>query len=154
GPNGSLVHAEAEQREMANAMAVEHEIAEESPPLPVQMRRSMRPAPAGRATATVSAPETTVTAPPPQWPIPNGRQPEPEVRAGLTRRVPGTHMASNLRSAPPPAPVLLPTVPPPARNPEAERAQLDDFMAGLARGNVAPGENTDPIPPPSPETLR
>jgi hypothetical protein len=51
-------------------------------------------------------------------------------------------MANNLRSAPPPAPVALPTVPS-TRDPEAERSQLDDFMAGLARGNDAPSEMTD-----------
>jgi hypothetical protein len=85
--------------------------------------------------------------------MPNGGRPEPEVRGGLTRRVPGTHMASNLRSAPPPAPVMLPTVPPPVRDPEAERAQLDDFMAGLARGNGAPGNSTD-SPPSSPSETR
>jgi signal transduction histidine kinase len=158
GPNGAA--EEAGQIEMAHAVAVEREIVAE--PVPALTRQSnMRPAATGRASvtaatigaATVGA-ATVGAAAPPQWPIPNGRQPGPEVRGGLTRRVPGTHMASNLRSAPPPAPVLLPTVPAPARDPEAERAQLDDFMAGLARVNVAPGENTDPIPPPSPETLR
>jgi signal transduction histidine kinase len=147
GSNGPAPEpADDAQFEMANAVAVEHAIAAELTLSPAR-RSATRPVVTGRASVAAAAS--------PRAPVPNGREPEPEVRAGLTRRVPGTHMAGNLRSAPPPAPVLLPTVPAPARNPEAERAQLDDFMAGLARGTVAPGETTDPLPPPSPsETPR
>ena len=86
---------------------------------------------------------------PPPWPLPNGNhQTAPEIRGGLTRRVPGTHLASNLRGGPPPAPVPAPAGHA-GRDPEAERAQLDDFMAGLARGSVAPSEQIDSNPLPT-----
>ena len=75
-------------------------------------------------------------------PLPSGRllvDPETTVdypspaRGGLSRRVPGTHMVdafrddrgTTRRSRPPKV----------ARDPEAERAALNEYLAGLARGS-------------------
>jgi anti-sigma regulatory factor (Ser/Thr protein kinase) len=53
-------------------------------------------------------------------------------RGGLTRRVPGAQLDHALRADDGPA------AHPPARNPEAERAALESFLAGLARAEETP----------------
>jgi signal transduction histidine kinase len=97
------------------------------------------------------------TVPTPDGPsIPNpryagGPDGEPPTRGGLTRRVPGSHLAAGIRGDAPAAPPRSggleesPTVPL-LRDAEAERAALDDFVAGLARGTQT-GAGPGPTPP-------
>jgi hypothetical protein len=66
-------------------------------------------------------------------------EPGPTRRGGLTRRVPGAQLDSSLRDD---EPTRHDDVPPTdrshTRNPDAERAALDSFLAGLARAEQAP----------------
>jgi anti-sigma regulatory factor (Ser/Thr protein kinase) len=105
-----------------------------------------RPAALG-ATATATAPAPTpapmpapvpVPAPPPAPapfvdPEPTVDDVRPPTRSGLSRRVPGTHMAEAFRDMPSPAPPTPRT----SRDPEAERDAINDFLAGTARGSDA-----------------
>jgi signal transduction histidine kinase len=58
-------------------------------------------------------------------------------RSGLTRRVPGSHLDHTLRSDDAPRREQASTPRKPARDPDAERAALDSFTAGLARAQQA-----------------
>jgi signal transduction histidine kinase len=69
-----------------------------------------------------------------------------EIRNGLVRRVPGTHIAPSIRDAAP-----EPTASRPGRDPEAERAALEGFLAGFARGENAPAVPAVPNRPNLPE---
>jgi len=65
-------------------------------------------------------------------PLPR-RHPDVEVeptRAGLTRRVPGSHMVAEARDHPAEVPTVRV-----ARDPDAERDAINDFVAGMARGS-------------------
>jgi hypothetical protein len=66
--------------------------------------------------------------------------PGPPRRGGLTRRVPGAQLDSSLRNDEPTRhdDDVPPTDRPHTRNPDAERAALDSFLAGLARAEQAP----------------
>jgi len=68
-------------------------------------------------------PEPTIEAPPP-----------PPTRAGLTQRVPGAHLVEAFRDGSLDAPTVRT-----ARDPEAERDAINDFLAGMARGVDADG---------------
>jgi signal transduction histidine kinase len=59
--------------------------------------------------------------------------PVPQARAGLTRRVPGAHLADSLREAPPAGPVPGSGSDSAGRNADAERAALEGYTAGLER---------------------
>jgi hypothetical protein len=108
-------------------------------PAAVQARE---PARAERASRDAGrAPATTDSAPLPRR-RPTFVDPEPTVdvvptpsRSGLTRRVPGMHMAEGFADS-----ADRPTIRT-SRDPEAERDAINDFIAGLARGNDtdAPG---------------
>ena len=59
-------------------------------------------------------------------------------RGGLSRRVPGTHLTDDVRDVATPAP----PVPRAGRDPEAERAALNDYLSGLARGGETAADDT------------
>ncbi len=86
------------------------------------------------AWASAGVVEPSTAAPPmplrPAPPPPSSAGPSTEpTRAGLTRRVAGAHMNSLMRDIPTdPATVRI------VRDPEAERAALNDFLSGHARG--------------------
>lgn len=81
----------------------------------------------------------------PQPDAPLALAPEPQGRAGLTRRVPGANLAPSLRTAAvaPAAPASENTASWQQRDPAAERAALDAFTNGLAQGATA-GAGTQP----------
>jgi hypothetical protein len=102
--------------------------------------------------APVAVPEPLPPLPLPPLPLPRRPVAEPEpvaaresivngaptaTRAGLTRRVPGTHMAEAFQQQE----LDEPTVPI-IRDPEAERDAVNDFLAGLARGEDTDGVHT------------
>jgi hypothetical protein len=60
---------------------------------------------------------------------------------GLSRRIPGTHLAETVgdRLDAPPAPRA-------PRDPEAEREALNDYLSGLARGSAGPDEELESRP--------
>jgi hypothetical protein len=83
-------------------------------------------------------------------PAPVFIDPEPTVedvprltRSGLTRRVPGSHMAEAFQDLSPELPTIRTT-----RDPEAEREAINDFLAGLARGSDT--DTTDQVHSSSP----
>jgi len=97
------------------------------------------PVDAGATVAPVSAPVHVPL--PRREPVP---EPAPTVngvpaptRAGLTRRVPGTHMAEAFRESEPEETTVRIV-----RDPEAERDAVNDFLAGLARGGDTEGVHT------------
>jgi signal transduction histidine kinase len=74
---------------------------------------------------------------------------KPADRDGLTRRIPGTHLAPGLRTTTAPSEPLERSAPAwRMRDPEAERNSFDAFTAGLARAHspqgAAAGRDTDP----------
>jgi hypothetical protein len=66
--------------------------------------------------------------------------------ASLARRTPGANLAPGLRDVPARAPARGRTAP--ARDPEAERAAFDGFVAGLAEADrrAGPGPAHDQFP--------
>ena len=60
-----------------------------------------------------------------------------ERRAGLSRRIPGTHLAPGLSPQQSPAPADIDGSPWGARDAEAERLAFDGFAAGLARADAS-----------------
>jgi signal transduction histidine kinase len=69
-------------------------------------------------------------------------------RGGLTRRVPGTHLADTVVVEP-----GSPGVARAQRNPDAERDALNDYLSGFARGSADPGiPSVEPDPVPEPES--
>jgi len=64
------------------------------------------------------------------------------LRAGLIRRVPGTHMVDAVRDLPDEEPTERIV-----RDPAAERDALNDYLSGLALGD---GAVADPEPPSRP----
>jgi signal transduction histidine kinase len=69
---------------------------------------------------------------------------QPATRAGLSRRIPGTHMVDAVRDAPDEPTVRI------SRDPDAEREALNDYLSGLARGTPAaagPAQQPGPSAP-------
>jgi hypothetical protein len=62
----------------------------------------------------------------------------PSTRGGLSRRVPGTHLDRSLRVSH--ASPQLATQSTQTRDPRAERAELDSFVAGVARAMGGPSD--------------
>jgi hypothetical protein len=77
-------------------------------------------------------------------PAPSQPPAETYTGSGLVRRTPGTHMVETVRGAVPPD--ESPTVKI-VRDPEAERAALNDYLSGLARGDSDEGQPAQPSPP-------
>jgi signal transduction histidine kinase len=108
-----------------------------------------------RAARQTRAPEPTPTIPPAPAAVLTttpGQADEPS-RNGLTRRVPGSHLAAALRDDQrlPAGPRAARVIDPwagaparPARDPRAERAALDAFIQGFEAGNA--GSGTTPLP--------
>jgi hypothetical protein len=59
---------------------------------------------------------------------------------GLTRRTPGAHLAAALRGEMPISERPQSVFRPPARDPELERAELEDFTAGISRALTDTGD--------------
>ena len=62
-------------------------------------------------------------------------------RSGLSRRIPGTHLAEAVGDT-----IDLPMAPRSPRDPEAERDALNDYLSGLARGTAGPDEELESRP--------
>ncbi len=58
--------------------------------------------------------------------------------AGLSRRIPGTHMVDAVRDVPDDDSPTLPI----GRDPDAEREALNDYLSGVARGIPADAGTT------------
>jgi signal transduction histidine kinase len=66
--------------------------------------------------------------------------PEPS-HSGLSRRIPGTHLAEAVRDT-----FDAPPSPRTPRDPDAERDALNDYLSGLARGTAGPDEELESRP--------
>jgi signal transduction histidine kinase len=86
--------------------------------------------------------------PAPFEPAPLEPLPGSAPRGGLTRRVPGAHLPEALQAelSNPDGrrPGAAAQAPRPNRDPDAERTELDSFLAGLARAAEVPNDTTNP----------
>jgi signal transduction histidine kinase len=99
--------------------------------LPAATARTADPGTASRPLHDASAARTTMDAL--QTALARAAGTTPAGPAPLTRRTPGANLAPGLRDTSPGAAVRRHT--PPPRNPEAERAAFDGFVAGLAEAD-------------------
>lgn len=123
----------------------------------------IRPGSSPPQTDSLILPDSVRGAPPPVSPPPPGPPPPPRLRSsrptgpgprpsqlapagpdethgGLTRRTPGAHLAAALRGEMPISDRPESVFRPPARDPELERAELEDFTAGITRALTETGE--------------
>jgi hypothetical protein len=105
------------------------------PPTPPAQPTSTPPGPAPLPRRSVSTPDPAFSADPHATVIEQSQQPPAaraeSTRSGLSRRVPGTHLAD----------AVVAGMEPPSshrarRDPEAERDALNDYLSGLTRGTV------------------
>ncbi len=142
GRDPAAERAELDGFERGVARAAAHHRSPAHPPATWPPRES------GEAPDGVAAPEERHATAPPTRPghadaVPVDRSPtgapvpDAPVRGGLTRRVPGAHLAESIREELSVRPSSGPAPAPTVRDPEAERAAFHGYAAGLERARRA-----------------